>query len=116
MQFLPIPFLLLTSMTCAQPISAMLDRVPNPYHIQLNDIDKPNEKIKTGADQTDQYLPYLKGKKVGMVINATSIIGTKSSPDSLIALGINVVKIFGPICPSPIQVMPSEEYAIVFVP
>ncbi len=96
MQFLPIPFLLLTSMTCAQPISAMLDRVPNPYHIQVNDIDKPNEKIKTGADQTDQYLPYLKGKKAGMVINATSIIGTKSSPDSLIALGINVVKIFGP--------------------
>ena len=78
MQFLPIPLLLLTSMTCAQPISSMLGRVPNPYHIQVNDIDKPKEKIKTGADQTDQYLPYLKGKKVGMVINATSIIGKKS--------------------------------------
>ena len=96
MQFLSIPLLLLTSMTCAQPISSMPDRVPNPYHIQVNDIDRPKGKIKTGADQADQYLPYLKGKKVGMVINATSIIGKKSSPDSLIALGVHVVKIFGP--------------------
>ncbi len=58
--------------------------------------DDPNEKIKTGADQTDKYLPYLKDKRVGMVINATSIIGQKSSVDSLRALGINIVKIFGP--------------------
>lgn len=52
--------------------------------------------IITGADQTEKYLTYLKGKKVGMVINNTSIIGSKSSVDSLISLGIRVVKILGP--------------------
>ena len=52
--------------------------------------------MQTGADQTDVYLSYLKGKRIGMVINPTSVIGEKSSVDSLISLGINIVKVFGP--------------------
>ena len=52
--------------------------------------------ILTGADQTNLYLPYLKGKRVGMVVNQTSIIGNKPSPDSLLSRGINIVKVFGP--------------------
>jgi uncharacterized protein YbbC (DUF1343 family) len=50
----------------------------------------------TGADQISEYIPYLKGKKVGIVINQTSIIGSKPMVDSLVALGVNVVAIFGP--------------------
>lgn len=50
----------------------------------------------TGADQVSQYLDYLKGKKVGIVVNQTSIIGTKPIVDSLVALGVNIVTIFGP--------------------
>jgi uncharacterized protein YbbC (DUF1343 family) len=53
-------------------------------------------KLKTGADQTELYVPYLKGKKVGMVMNATSTIGNKLSVDSLKSLGIDVRKIFAP--------------------
>ena len=57
----------------------------------------PNKKsIITGADQTHKYLPYLKGKRVAMVANQTSIIGTKLSVDSLLSLGVNIVKVFGP--------------------
>ena len=52
--------------------------------------------IRTGADQTEKYLPMLRGKRIGMVVNPTSIIGNKSIVDSLINLGINVVKVFGP--------------------
>ncbi|WP_207428724.1 exo-beta-N-acetylmuramidase NamZ domain-containing protein [Pedobacter sp. SYSU D00535] len=52
--------------------------------------------IITGADQTEKYLPYLKGKRVGLVVNQTSIIGHRHSVDSLKALGVNIVKIFGP--------------------
>jgi uncharacterized protein YbbC (DUF1343 family) len=52
--------------------------------------------IITGADQTEKYLPYLKGKRVGLVGNQSSIIGTKSSVDSLLSIGINIVKVFGP--------------------
>jgi len=52
--------------------------------------------IITGADQTGKYVPYLKGKRVGMVVNPSSRIGDKASVDSLVSLGINIVKIFGP--------------------
>lgn len=52
--------------------------------------------IITGADQTSLYLSLLKGKRIGMVVNNTSNIGTTSSVDSLHSLGINIVKVFGP--------------------
>lgn len=53
--------------------------------------------IQTGAERTDQYLPYLMGKKnIGMVVNVTSIIDNKSSVDSLRNLGLRITKIFGP--------------------
>jgi uncharacterized protein YbbC (DUF1343 family) len=57
-----------------------------------------NDKILTGADQTQLYVPYLKGRHVGMVINQTSVIGPKlvSSVDSLVKLGIDIKKLFGP--------------------
>lgn len=49
-----------------------------------------------GADQTAAYLPLLKGKKVGMVVNQTSVIGNRLSVDSLHALGVNIKAVFGP--------------------
>ena len=59
--------------------------------------DKPTmASIRTGAQQIDKYLPLLKGKKVGLSINNTSIIDGKLSMDTLIKLGVNVVKGFGP--------------------
>jgi len=53
-------------------------------------------QIITGADQLSEYLPLLKGKRVAMLVNQTSIIGKKPSVDSLLSLGINIVKVFGP--------------------
>jgi uncharacterized protein YbbC (DUF1343 family) len=52
--------------------------------------------IRTGADQTEKYLPMLKGKRIAIVANQTSIIGHASVVDSLKSLGVDVVKIFGP--------------------
>ncbi|MCJ8209239.1 DUF1343 domain-containing protein [Mucilaginibacter sp. RS28] len=52
--------------------------------------------ILPGADQTEKYIPYLKGKRVAMVVNPSSRIGEKASVDSLLALGVNIVKVFGP--------------------
>ncbi len=52
--------------------------------------------IQTGAEQTDQYLPYLKGKRVAILANPTSIIGKTHLVDSLKSLGIHIVKVFGP--------------------
>lgn len=52
--------------------------------------------IKTGAEQTDKYLPMLQGKRIAIVANQTSVIGKTLLVDSLQLLGVNVVKIFGP--------------------
>lgn len=53
-------------------------------------------KTKPGAYQIDQYLPLLKGKRVAIYANQTTVIGDKHLVDSLKELGINIVKIFGP--------------------
>ncbi|WP_339863747.1 DUF1343 domain-containing protein [uncultured Algoriphagus sp.] len=55
-----------------------------------------DQEIKTGADQTELYLPLLKGKRVAVLANQTSIIGKTHLVDSLQTLGINIVKVFGP--------------------
>jgi uncharacterized protein YbbC (DUF1343 family) len=68
-----------------------------PAKIVLPNQSISNKKeISTGADQTEKYVPYLKGKRIGLVANQSSIIGKKSSVDSLLSLGINIVKVFGP--------------------
>jgi uncharacterized protein YbbC (DUF1343 family) len=54
------------------------------------------KEIITGAEQLDQYLPILKGKRVAMMANPTSIIGKSHLVDSLKSLGVNIVKVFGP--------------------
>ncbi|HPN68660.1 MAG TPA: DUF1343 domain-containing protein [Saprospiraceae bacterium] len=53
-------------------------------------------QIRTGADQTDKYLPLLMGKRVAIMANPTSIIGQKHLVDSLQNFGVNIVKVFGP--------------------
>ena len=53
------------------------------------------KEIKTGAEQTDKYLPLLKGKRVAIMANQTTIIGKTHLVDSLKILGVNIVKIFG---------------------
>lgn len=53
-------------------------------------------QLRTGAEQTEKYIPYLKGKRVAILANLTTIIGNRHLVDSLQTLGINVVKVFGP--------------------
>ena len=52
--------------------------------------------IMTGAEQTGKYLPELKGKKVALLINQTSVVGDRSLLDLLKEKGVNIVKIFVP--------------------
>jgi uncharacterized protein YbbC (DUF1343 family) len=57
---------------------------------------QPEKTILTGAQQTEAYLPYLKGKKVGLVINQTAEINKVSLVDTLKSLGVDIKAIFGP--------------------
>lgn len=52
--------------------------------------------IKTGADQTEFYLPLLVNKSVGVVTNQTGTIGKTHIVDSLLKLNINIEKVFSP--------------------
>ena len=55
-----------------------------------------NEKIITGAERLSVYVPMLKGKKVGIFANQTSVVGRTHLVDTLQKLGINITTIFGP--------------------
>lgn len=53
-------------------------------------------QIITGAQQTNLFLPLLNGKKVGLIVNQTSMINQAHLVDSLQKLGINITAIFAP--------------------
>jgi len=57
---------------------------------------QPQDSIQYGAERTDLYLPLLNGKNIGVVANHTSMIRSTHLVDSLINLGIHIVKIFSP--------------------
>jgi uncharacterized protein YbbC (DUF1343 family) len=54
------------------------------------------QKIKTGAERLNVYLPMLKGKNVAVFANPTSVIGKKHLVDVLLENKVKIVKIFGP--------------------
>ena len=58
-------------------------------------VDTNNTVIKTGAEQTEKYLPILKGKRIAIMANQTTMIGNTHLVDSFKTLGVNIVKIFG---------------------
>ncbi|WP_304201438.1 DUF1343 domain-containing protein [Flavobacterium alvei] len=71
----------------------------NSYSNPLERFTKGNtlEKIKTGADNFEKYLPLLKDKKVGIVTNQTGILTNKMHlVDFLIEKQIAIQTIFAP--------------------
>lgn len=53
--------------------------------------------VVVGAEMMHEYLPKLKGKKVALLINQTSVVfGKNLLLDTLMGSGVNVVKIFVP--------------------
>ena len=69
---------------------------------------KNNTKLQVGANQLERYLPLLKGKKVGIVGNQTSLVNSNFNiphpeltnythlVDTLLHLNVNIVKVFSP--------------------
>lgn len=57
---------------------------------------EPQQKVLTGADRIDVYLPLIKGRKVGIFANQTSMVGKTHLVDTLLKLGIKIKVIFGP--------------------
>lgn len=53
-------------------------------------------RILPGAERISVYLPMIKGKKVGIFANQTSMVGNTHLVDTLRKLGVDVRVIFGP--------------------
>ncbi|PWK18193.1 exo-beta-N-acetylmuramidase NamZ family protein [Xanthomarina spongicola] len=88
----------------------------NNEDIASSQAPRNDNSIIVGANQTEKYLPLLKGKRVGVVGNQTSVIFKENATsskslsvdrqasednythlvDSLVALNINVIKVFSP--------------------
>ncbi|MGO2349827.1 exo-beta-N-acetylmuramidase NamZ family protein [Pseudoalteromonas nigrifaciens] len=58
--------------------------------------DEAKGSIVVGAQQYAKYLPQLKNKRVGLVVNQTSTVGKTHLVDSLLAKNVNITKIFAP--------------------
>lgn len=66
-------------------------RLSSPF---LTFVDKAH--YVSAAMQTNDYLPLLQGKHIGIVGNQTSIVGETHLVDTLLSLGVDVRKIFTP--------------------
>jgi uncharacterized protein YbbC (DUF1343 family) len=66
-----------------------------------NDLNKKKHyadttKIIVGAEQISEYLHLIKNKKIALLVNQTSLVGSTHLVDTLLSLGINITKIFAP--------------------
>ncbi|MGI4733735.1 MAG: exo-beta-N-acetylmuramidase NamZ family protein [Janthinobacterium lividum] len=52
--------------------------------------------LRVGAAQLSAYLPLLRGQRVGLVVNQTSLVGRTHLVDTLKSLGVNLTAIFAP--------------------
>lgn len=74
-----LPFLLLAADCPAQP-----------------SVGDDQLKMQSGAERINVYLPMIKGRKVGIFANQTSMVGNTHLVDTLRKLGVNIKVIFGP--------------------
>ncbi|PAX99867.1 hypothetical protein CKO50_18540 [Pseudoalteromonas sp. HM-SA03] len=54
------------------------------------------EALTLGAERADEYLPVLKGKRVGLIVNQTSRVDDQHLVDYLLNKKVNVKKVFAP--------------------
>lgn len=67
-----------------------------PFVFLLNCSIVNSQKIIPAAERIDVYLPLLKGKKVGVFANHTSLAGDTHLVDTLLKLGVDIRVAFGP--------------------
>ncbi len=82
---------------CGNPAKSMKEKTTNNSKIEAPIRIKP---IMVAANRTAKYVPLLKNKKIAVVANQTSVIFNKEINthlvDSLLALQINIKKVFAP--------------------
>jgi uncharacterized protein YbbC (DUF1343 family) len=58
--------------------------------------EQKGEGIKVGAEQLDLLLPFLKNKRIALVVNHTAMVGKTHLVDTLLKNGVSIKKIMAP--------------------
>ena len=81
--------------TCGNETKDVATTINNEPHIEQTEIE-----IIVAANRTEAYLPLLKGKKIAVVANQTSVIfnsdGHTHLVDSLLSLDVDIKHVFAP--------------------
>lgn len=56
----------------------------------------PPKTIRTGAEQIGKIMTAIHGRKVSLVVNQTSMVGTTHLVDTLLASGVHIASIYAP--------------------
>jgi uncharacterized protein YbbC (DUF1343 family) len=75
---------------------AILVLIQGVYVNGQNDKRMEGATIVPGAERMNVYLPLLKGKRLGIFANPTSMVKDVHLVDTLLKLGMNIKVIFGP--------------------
>ena len=59
-------------------------------------VEESEPRVVLGNSRFDQYVDFLQGKRVALVVNQSSLVGDVHLCDTLLALGVDVKKIFAP--------------------
>lgn len=90
-----IPFgLIFFSMTCGK--SGQAGNEQSVAKVENEEITTMGADLRMGAERSDIYLPILDGKRIGLVVNHTSMVGEVHLVEYLLGQGVEVVKIFVP--------------------
>lgn len=68
-------------------------------HVQSDDVVQNTETelpIVLGNAKMSYYVPYLQSKRVALVVNSSSVVDNTHLCDTLLAQGVNIVKVFAP--------------------
>jgi len=85
--------------------SAIANNTASSSHITLDQTSEStfpteqtssNQPIVMGAEQFDVYAPFIRGKRVGLIVNQTSVVHDKHLVDFLLEKDINITTIFAP--------------------
>jgi len=85
---------LLTGLSCNN--TTLVDQSSATENVVSKPPSKDGLQIITGAMQTDKYVPLLKGLRVGLLVNSTSMVAEQHLVDLLREKKVNVTTIFAP--------------------
>lgn len=86
-------FILTSLLLCSCSFAQSIDKTSSELQVSKQ---PAVDRIIVGAEQTSYYLPMLQNKRIGLVVNQTSMVGNKHLVDVLIANNIKVQTIFAP--------------------